>query len=377
MYSNWRIIYSSAGVYIHHGDSDKVVSVEYARQMLRLLATFHKDLGYHEQPGGEHWYGDISVDWPPIFDFFNRHTIPADSTVETINFTTANTAVSSKLHWASILQQMQTLKYSRINLMRDKKLKTISGTTENVAALGLSLKDFRIGEQVSIKLDGGNSINYAVKEASDVYLSKTNNQWQISTKPDLLNKGIVRNGTFKEPFNHQMVFVYGTKGNADENNWAYNKARFDAESWYYRGNGAVDVIADQNFKASAYPDRGIILYGNLTTNSAAKSLLKNCPVQVSNGTVKVGNASFSGDNLSAYFIWPRADSKMASIAVISGSGLKGMRATEANQYLAAGSGFPDFMIFSTDLPEIGSKAVKEAGFYSNNWNLQNGQIVTQ
>lgn len=39
--------YTTAGVYIHHGDSDKVVSVEYARQMLRLLATFYKDLGYH------------------------------------------------------------------------------------------------------------------------------------------------------------------------------------------------------------------------------------------------------------------------------------------------------------------------------------------
>ncbi|RYE04585.1 MAG: alpha/beta hydrolase, partial [Sphingobacteriaceae bacterium] len=212
--------YTAAGVYIHHGDSDKVVSVEYARQMLRLLATFHKNLGYHEQPGGEHWYGDISVDWPPIFDFFNRHTIPADSTVETINFTTANTAVSSKLHWASILQQQQTLKYSRINLMRDKKLKTIIGTTENAAVLCFSLKDFKAGEQVSIKLDNGNPIICAVKEASDVYLSKTNNQWQISVKPDLLSKGIVRNGTFKEPFNHRMVFVYGTKGNADENKWA-------------------------------------------------------------------------------------------------------------------------------------------------------------
>ncbi|MGI4021672.1 MAG: alpha/beta hydrolase-fold protein [Janthinobacterium lividum] len=369
--------YTAAGVYIHHGDSDKVVSVEYARQMLRLLVTFHKDLGYHEQPGGEHWYGDISVDWPPIFDFFNRHTIPADSIVETINFTTANTAVSSKLHWASILQQMQTLKYSRINIMRDKKLKTISGITENVAVLGLSLNDFKAGQQVFIKLDGGNTINYTVKEASDLYLSKTNNQWQISVKPNILNKGIVRNGTFKEPFNHRMVFVYGTKGNVDENHWAYNKARFDAESWYYRGNGAVDIVADKDFKASAYPDRGVILYGNLTTNSAGKNLLKNCPVKVSRDNIKVGNASFNGDNLSAYFIWPRADSKTASVAVISGSGLKGMRAAEANQYLAAGSGFPDFMIFSADLPENGSKAVKVAGFYNNQWALNNSQTVVQ
>src|SRR5690606_6265667 len=35
--------YSSLGVYIHHGDSDKVVSVDYARQMRKILGDFHKD----------------------------------------------------------------------------------------------------------------------------------------------------------------------------------------------------------------------------------------------------------------------------------------------------------------------------------------------
>ena len=54
-----------------------------------------------------------------------------------------------------------------------------------------------------------------------------------------------------------------------------------------------------------------------------------------------------------------------------------MHAAEANQYLAAGSGFPDFMIFTADLPEVGSKAVKQAGFYSNSWSLQNAQTITQ
>ncbi|RYE18171.1 MAG: hypothetical protein EOP42_31105 [Sphingobacteriaceae bacterium] len=81
--------------------------------------------------------------------------------------------------------------------------------------------------------------------------------------------------------------------------------------------------------------------------------------------------------MSAYYIWPRADSKTASVAVVAGTGLKGMRAAEANQYLAAGSGFPDFMIFSADLPETGSKAVKQAGFYSNTWDLQNAQMINQ
>ena len=72
-----------------------------------------------------------------------------------------------------------------------------------------------------------------------------------------------------------MVFVYATQGNEAENDWAYDKARFDAETFYYRGNGAMDVIPDREFSLGAYEDRSVILYGNASTNSAWDLLLAN------------------------------------------------------------------------------------------------------
>lgn len=53
-----------------------------------------------------------------------------------------------------------------------------------------------------------------------------------------------------------MVFVYGTSGNKEENEWSLNKAKYDAETWDYRGNGAVDIIADKEFLLSKYKNRG-------------------------------------------------------------------------------------------------------------------------
>ncbi len=164
-------------------------------------------------------------------------------------------------------------------------------------------------------------------------------------------------------------FVYGTKGTKDENDWAYSKARYDAEVWYYRGNGAVDIVADKNFNPSAYPDRGVIIYGNASTNSAYNKLLKNCPVKVDKGIIRTGDKKYTGENLAAYFMYPRADSKFASVAVIAGTGLEGMHAADANQYFAGGSGFPDYMIFSSELLKSGVEGVKEAGFYDNDWRL--------
>ena len=62
--------YKPLGIYVLHGDSDKVVSVNYARQMKKVLSLFHADFSYYEYPGGEHWFGDQSVDWKPLFEFF-------------------------------------------------------------------------------------------------------------------------------------------------------------------------------------------------------------------------------------------------------------------------------------------------------------------
>lgn len=365
--------YKAGGVYIHHGDSDKVVPVTYARQMRELLSTFHPDFSYYEYPGGSHWFSNQSVDWPPLFEYFKWHTIADDSAVNVINFSTANPAISSQYKWASVMQQQHALKYSRVKLVRNKKDKTISGTTENVATLKLSLKDFSEGDTVTLTLDENEAISYVLTSAEEpLYLHK-NERWEIGQVPELEHKGPLRNGTFKEPFNHQMVFVYSTKGNKEENVWSYNKARFDAQVWYYRGNGSVDIVSDKKFNPADYPDRGVILYGNASTNAAWKKLLSECPIQVKRGTVSLGGQEYAGEDIGAYFMWPRPDSDIASVAVISGTGLAGMRSTEANQYFAGGSGFPDYIIFSANMLKEGAQGIKRAGFYGNDWGIESGE----
>jgi poly(3-hydroxybutyrate) depolymerase len=350
--------YKAGGVYILHGDSDHVVSVNYARQMKKVLADFHPDVSYYEYPGGEHWYGDTCVDWGPLFSYFKWHTIPVDSSVHVVDFTTANTAISSAYHWVHILQQQQSLAYSRVQLR--KQGNTISGTTTNVKTLSF---DVAAGSAISIELDG-QIIPYTGTGAT-VYLDH-GAQWTVGKAPKETDKGIVRNGTLKEAFNHRMIFVYGTAGTAEENAWSLNKARYDAETWYYRGNGAVDMLADKDFKAAAYPDRGVIIYGNANTNKAYGQLLKDAPVQVSRGKVTVGDKTYTGDDLAAYFMYPRPDSKVAAVAVIGGTGLKGMKAAEPNQYFAGGSGFPDYLVFGAGK----EMDVKSTGFYDNQWQIQ-------
>nr|PZN49097.1 MAG: alpha/beta hydrolase [Bacteroidota bacterium] len=358
--------YKSFGVYIFHGDSDRVVSVDYARQMRKVLADFHPDFAYYEYPGGSHWFGDESVDWPPLFEYFRQHTNKRDSAVDVIDFTTANPGISSTYRWAAIVQQQHPLEYSKIRLNRDRKNNTIEGETENVALLKLDLTDLKGSGDVRITLDG-DALTVPVN-TDEVYLHKET-RWEIGKQPTKTQKGPHRYGTFKDAFNHRMVFVYGTKGNTAERQWAYAKARYDAEVWYYRANGAVDVVADRDFDPKNYPNRGVILYGNAATNSAWNKLLSDCPIQFTRGSATVGTRKFEGEDIGGFFVWPRKDSDVASVGVVAGTGISGMRATEANQYFAGGSGFPDYFIFSADMLKVGAEGVKAAGFFGNDWSI--------
>ncbi|MBX3239529.1 MAG: alpha/beta hydrolase [Chitinophagaceae bacterium] len=362
--------YKPLGVYIFHGDSDRVVSVDYARQMRKVLADFHPDFAYYEYPGGSHWFGDISVDWPPLFNYFKSHNILPDSAVNIIDFKTSSPGISATYRWAKIYQQERPLEFSRMQLNRDLRNNRITGKTENIKTLKLAVSEFGSGNTITISLDGSGVMSHTVSGNTDsIYLAKNNGNWTKIDAPGFEQKGPHRYGTFKEGFNNRMVFVYGTTGSKAENEWAVNKARFDAESWYYRGNGAVDIVTDKEYATGNFKGRNVVLYGNAHTNAAWNMLLSDAPVKVERNRVILSDKTWEGDDLAAYFVWPIKNTPVNSVAVITGTGIQGMNAANANQYFAGGSGFPDFMIFRLAMLKEGSKAIESAGFFDNNWQL--------
>ncbi len=370
--------YKASGVYILHGDADRVVPVKYARQMRELLGTFQPDFSYYEYPGGSHWWSNESVDWPPIFEYFKWHKIPEENTVKEIDFTTANPDVSAEMYWARIEQQEMPLDYSHILLEQDFEKGTINGTTENVKSLSFDVSFYPTNDTLTITLDSQSIGDFIIKNpAQRICLEKKDNLWESGVAPGAEEKNINRGGPFKEAFQHNMVFVYGTRGTREENEWAYNKARYDAETWYYRGNGAVDIEADKNFGALKYPDRGVILYGNADTNQAWEQVMDDGPISAHEGILQAGTQQFKGGNYGFYFVRPRKDSKIACVAVIGGTGLAGMESASANSYFSGGSGFPDFMIFDPEMLIEGQDGVRMAGFFDNDWTLKRKNYITQ
>ncbi|MDT0675883.1 alpha/beta hydrolase [Autumnicola musiva] len=362
--------YLHYGVYVLHGEKDNVVPTDIAREMRQVLGTFHDDFAYYEYPDGEHWFGSESVDWPPLFEFFNFRKIKKDPEIDELQFKTASPGVSEGSHYLEIWQQQTPLEISSFSM--EKEADTVYVTTENIALFKVNFE--KAGDSLlELKLD---DTFFPVSEmkAEQFFRFKDGN-WITAEKPSSSVKNPKRNGTFKDAFKNNMVFVYATKGTKEENQWYLNRARYDAEKFWYRGNGTIHLVKDTDFKESEYPDNNIILYGNSDNNAAWKKLLKNAPFKVSNNSFTFGTKKWSGNDLGAYMVYPRTNTEKATIGIITATGREGMHAAYANDYLLNATFFPDVMIFDAEMPAKGLESIKAAGFFGNSWQIEDGDFV--
>ncbi|MEG2728628.1 MAG: prolyl oligopeptidase family serine peptidase [Mucinivorans sp.] len=354
-----------SGVYVLHGDKDTTVPVEQVRAMRGVLAGFHPNFCYYEYPGGEHWYGNHSVDWNPIFEFFARQTIPQNKEVRDIDFTTASPVISASDYWVKVEQQTTPYLFSRVEAQL--KGDTIEIKPQNVALLTLDLPSLALASDATLRIENsvltllGNKIAHLVRDE--------NGAWNTVSAIDSTQKYAERQGGFKEAFDNNVVLVYATGGSRQENQWWLDKARFDAESFYYKGNGSLDVVADRDFTLEKYKNRNVVVYGNADNNSAWNKLLATQDIQVHNGVIDFAGEKMEGRDLGAYFVAPRPDSRTAMVGVVSGSGLQGARATWANNYISGITGAPEYMIFGVDMLRDGLRSVRKAGFLDNSWRV--------
>jgi hypothetical protein len=364
------------GVYILHGADDDNVPADQARFMDEHLAAYHQDYTYHEEPGAGHWWGNRCCDWPPMFDFFAQRRRTSSADVDAIEFRTASPGVSPSSHWVTVEQQGQWMEVSAVHASLDRGQRRIALDLDNVDRARLDLATPLEPGPVTIVVNGDEQPATTWPDEGWVAVLRDGDGWRVITEPlPASAKGPARCGPFKDAFRRRMQFVYGTQGTDAENAWARAKARLDAETFWYRGNGAVDVIADVDFDATQERERSVILYGHADSNAAWEALLGDSPIQVRRGGVTVGDRPVEGDDLACLMVRPRPDSDAASVGVVAGTGVAGLRVTERLPYFVSGVAYPDFTILGADVLERDTAGVRCCGYFGSDWTLEGGEVA--
>ena len=356
--------YATHGIYMLHGDADNNVPVTEARTMRSHLAEWHPDFAYFEKAGAGHWWGNQCCDWKPMFAFFDFHERLPMNRVDAIDFATANPGVSSRYAWAAVHSQHFPGRLSRIELRLDRDNRNLKGTSQNVQILKLDLAGADVDEAVQLELDE----TVMQIDGDQVWLRRSDQgAWNVMELPDPAGRSPQRYGLFKSVFDRNVVLVYGTDGTPEESAWARNKALYDAEQFWYRGNGQLDVVADRDFDPATDVNRNVVLYGHAGINRAWKEMLPACPLHVKSGEVSVGTRTWKSAGLAVLAIYPRVGSKTASVGIVAGTDAVGARITDVLPYFVSGVGYPDFAVFDEASLSKDERGVVAAGFWNEDW----------
>jgi hypothetical protein len=209
-----------------------------------------------------------------------------------------------------------------------------------------------------------------------IFLERSAGKWNVAQSlPNQYHKSPYRYGGFKSAINRNVIFIYGTAGNKEENNWSFQKARYDAEQFWYQGNGSIKLISDKQLMKERYEAFNFVIYGNAETNLAWKILLVDCPVQITKGKVKIGNKEYNGNDLACLFVYPQKENINGIVGVVSGSGITGMKLTDRRLYLQPGYPFPDLMMYDSEFTTKGIDGVLASGFFGLDWSVNKGEFV--
>jgi hypothetical protein len=274
--------YDGLPIFIIHGSKDDNVPVREARKMVKELEPFHRDFVYKEVEGVKHWWdrskapGADCVDMAELFDFFEKHKrIPAPRRV---TFKTWNPGVSAARRWLRIEGQETLLGLSSAEVFARPGLSLLELKTKNVSRLSFDpAPHFAPGE---IKVRSGEAETAVPWDGKGrVHLEKAGEGWKPAAPPADGMKRPGRYGPFKAVFRHRFALVYGTGGTERENALALARARFDAQTWWYRGNGAAEVLPDARFDPEQFKGRNVVLYGHADQNAAFAKLGFGRPVR--------------------------------------------------------------------------------------------------
>ncbi|MSR63606.1 MAG: hypothetical protein EXS08_14310 [Planctomycetes bacterium] len=363
--------------YVLHGEADDNVPAAEGHAMVEALKAAGGEPLSHFEPGAGHWWDDASgapgtacLDWPGFFELFRGTTVP--SAPLTLDWTGVDPSVDDRHHWLGVDQPLEYGAPFRVQASFDPLSARATITTHNVRRLGLGFPSAGIVREVELD---GQRVSWDEHQSSAVFVFADGSWSPGSLGLQHGEKSGPHSGPLKRAFANWFVLVVPTAGSAAENSATLERARYDAEVWWYRGNGDAEIITDEEYLAhgpevwrlpEGSPPSNVILYGNADTNRAWKLVPEDFPLRVKRGSVRLGAQEWKGDALGALAVGPVGD---VLFAVLGSSGPEADRAAVTLAPFISGVGYPDYVVYGPEVLTQGDGGVRAAGFFDHAWRL--------
>ncbi len=341
-------------VFIHHGEADETVPVTEARRMRDELKGI-VDVQYHEEPGAGHWFdknpepGADSVDWKPMMELFR--TAKSPEIIKKFDLTLGDLRVQSGNDFASVTGQVRRNDLTKLTgeLRTDGWHFQISNANE-----------VNIAVPKPVHLNG--QLIEESKVHEDAYAWRLQNgRWQEHHEEDRMGRGDLReymSRAFLDIYNSGVRFIVPNDGPAEERAWAWQKARYDMEQMWYRGNATPRLELASNFQI----DENWSVFGLYYGYAAKQTAVANWSDQ--NRKLPPGSAFFEVLHSAEYMY-----------CQIGGTDVKGRRLAERFPLFSPGVSYPDYFAANIKMLSEGASGIIGAGYLGPDGSAKDGEWV--
>jgi pimeloyl-ACP methyl ester carboxylesterase len=371
-------------IYILQGGADDNVPPVHARFFYSALKKLGYQAIYREVEGMGHWWdnketeGIDCVDSDELLDFLRNGV--RNPNPKHIIFKTTDIGLNNKNDWLEIDEPERLYHDSLI----DAEIKdgTITVKTENVAQFTIHLSSELISQkEMNLKING-QELRCKLSGKDFITLHNKGRQFQLkkSEKQKLLQrpsgaKNIKKSAAFfgpiKKDYFSPFILIYGTQGDSDSTEINLHHARVEAQNWWFRGNGHVEIIPDIELNSEIIHRYNLILFGGPETNAVTAKIMKDLPISIKNDRLIIDGQEIEKDDVAFQMVYPNPLNPEKYVVIKGGTSPKAEELAGLFNVIYSGSGLPDFLIYDETVKEKGWAAIIATGFFDVNWKFDN------
>ena len=301
-------------IFVHHGDMDQSVNVEYSRWAVRLLQRWGYDVRYQEFPGRSHealesQNGNMSIEW---FLEHRRNPNPRHVRIRSAELRNATA------YWAHVLQEANPLAFMAVDAeLVDRNV--IRLDTENVLDITLSPSAVLVDQAKPVKVVWNGSAQEMRFENGGLRLTAAGYQ------PAALHKNERLPGSTTDFTVTPFAIVIGTVSKDPEMAaLCRRKAETFINGWRDWQKQEPRVFEDTAMKDADVAKYSLLLIGGPDANRVTAQLATRLPLQISTDRIAIDGKSFAVKDAGVQMIYPNPLNPERYVWIAAGTSTDGM-----------------------------------------------------
>ncbi|HEY1204511.1 MAG: prolyl oligopeptidase family serine peptidase [Bryobacteraceae bacterium] len=359
--SSWSMAESllNVPIFVHHGDVDQSVNVDWSRYGVRLLQRWGYNIRYAELPGYGH--EDLGI-WEDLFNWFLEHRREANP--RRVRLHTAELQNASA-YWARIEQAARPDDFMTLDA-EIMDANTIRLDTRNVRAVTLSPARTLIDRARPVMVNWNGVPREAVFDGGRLRLGAAEEAAALPEK----NSRIA--GPASDAFNTPFAIVTGTSASDPAmRQMCERKAEALATWWKNWQRQSPRVFKDSELSDADAARYSLVLIGGPDANLVTAKLAGKIPFEVSADHVKIGARSFPVADARVQLIYPNPLNGERYVLIVAATSAAGMYFVNTNELQNGGF---DFTIQDGHVPgAAGGSAADVAvagGWFNRRWEFE-------